>query len=422
MKKLLPLSDRGMRLPEGVLRAIFVSFAALSGATACERAPSGSSDPFHAEDNSAPWQAPRAAAEPQDAPSTDDAAPTGPAPLAQQPGTLPTPTAADAPLTGSGGVVPRPGAPASFADLVDRVQPAVVNIYTEQVVTSRQMMIDPVYGPYAVERPRAVSSLGSGFIVDSEGYVLTNTHVISGARSIRISTSDGREFPASVVGTDPQTDIALLRVEPFEGMVVLEMGDSTGVRVGDWLMAVGNPFGLQSTVTVGILSARGRRNVPLQGQIRYMDFLQTDASINPGNSGGPLIDMQGRVVGINTAINAEGQGIGFAIPIDMARPIFEQLRATGAVSRSWLGVQLVSDPSQPVVGAMIGSVVHAGPSENAGIQRGDVIVSFDGQEVRSSDELPWLASNAGVGQSVVVGIVRDGQRYDVNVVMGALPN
>lgn len=323
-------------------------------------------------------------------------------------------------------VRPHPTAPASFADLVEKVQPAVVNIYTEQVVSRQHVRIDPIYGPYAVTRPERATSLGSGFLVDAEGYILTNTHVIKGAQAIKISISDGREFPATVVGTDPMTDIALIRIEPFAGMQFLELGDADNVRVGDWLMAVGNPFGLQSTVTVGILSARGRRNVPISGDIRYIDFLQTDASINPGNSGGPLIAMDGSVIGINTAINAEGQGIGFAVPINMARSILHELRSAGSVSRSWIGVQLRPMPStadgRKPTGALVADVVVQGPAAQAGLQAGDIILRFGEHVIHSHEDLPWLASNAGVGERVDVVVQRDGQQYLVPITMGALPN
>ena len=395
---------------------------------ACDTVPSPTGDsPLDLRDNSSPWADPAERAPSGDAsenapPSTGETAQMDPAqtPSPQQ-GQLPLPTPDPQTPATQAPIVPVPNAPASFAELVTMVQPSVVNIYTEYVTRRRQLAIDPLYGPYAYERPQHATSLGSGFIIDNDGYILTNTHVVEGASSVKISTSDGREFPAAVVGTDPQTDIALLKIEPFPGMVPLPMGSADDVRVGDWLMAVGNPFGLQSTVTVGILSARGRRNVPLQGEIRYMDFLQTDASINPGNSGGPLIDMKGRAVGINTAINAQGQGIGFAIPIDMARTVLDQLRTTGAVSRAWLGVQLASVPNASAEGALITQVVVGGPSAVAGMKPGDVIVSFDGKPVRSADELPWLASNAGIGETVTVAILREGARYDVDVVMGALP-
>lgn len=365
---------------------------------------------------------------------------TLPAPPKTSDATTPLPPVEGQPSTAPNGQLPSMGpqqlpptlpkphvsAPASFADLVERVQPAVVNIYTEQVVARQQVRIDPIYGPYAVTRPHRATSLGSGFIVDNEGYILTNTHVIKGAQSIKVSTADGREMPASVVGTDPMTDIALIRVEPFEGMTHLVLGDADQVRVGDWLMAVGNPFGLQSTVTVGILSARGRRNVPIGGDIRYVDFLQTDASINPGNSGGPLIAMDGTVIGINTAINSEGQGIGFAVPINMARSVLKDLRDTGRVSRSWIGVQLRPMPNngegRRPLGALVGDVVQQGPAAQAGIRRGDIILRFGEHTIQSHEDLPWLASNAGVGERVEVLIRRDGQDYIVSVTMGALPN
>lgn len=322
--------------------------------------------------------------------------------------------------------VPYPSAPSSFAALVQRVQPAVVNIYTEQVVHQRQVRIDPTYGPYAVTRPHRATSLGSGFFVDEDGYILTNTHVIQGAQTVKISTADGREMPATVVGTDPMTDIALIRVEPFEGMQVLALGDDRRVQVGDWLMAVGNPFGLESTVTVGILSARGRRNVPLRGEIRYVDFLQTDASINPGNSGGPLIAMDGTVVGINTAINAEGQGIGFAVPVNMARSVLDDLKNSGSVTRAWLGVRLAAMPVQSNTGrrpegAFVQDVVVQGPAAQAGIRPGDIILKFGEHDIQSHEDLPWLASNAGVGQRVDVVVRRDNQETVVPILMGALP-
>lgn len=334
----------------------------------------------------------------------------------------PSPNAAPTPVQ----PIPHPSAPASFADLVERVQPAVVNIYTEQVVPRRQVAIDPVYGPYAVTRPYRATSLGSGFIVDEEGFILTNTHVIKDAQTIKISTADGREVPATVVGTDPMTDVALIRIEPFAGMRYLELGDADAVRVGDWLMAVGNPFGLQSTVTVGILSARGRRNVPLGADIRYVDFLQTDASINPGNSGGPLIAMDGTVVGINTAINAEGQGIGFAVPINMARSILDELRNTGSVTRAWLGVRLGPLPVDPregrrPEGALVHDVVLQGPAALAGMRPGDVIFTFGEHPIKTHDDLPWLASNAGVGEEIDVQVRRGGQVLTLPVTMGVLP-
>lgn len=323
-------------------------------------------------------------------------------------------------------VRPHASAPNSFADLVERVQPAVVNVYTEQIIPQREVRVDPIYGPYSVTRPHRTTSLGSGFIADEEGYIFTNTHVIDGARTVKVSTVDGTEIPAAIVGTDPMTDIAVLKIRPFEGMQVLPLGNSDEVRVGDWLMAVGNPFGLQSTVTTGILSARGRRNVPIRGEIRYMDFLQTDASINPGNSGGPLIAMDGTVVGINTAINAQGQGIGFAIPANMAHYVFEDLRNGREVSRSWLGIQVTDPPrdaqGNKMSGAMIAHIVRDGPAALAGLRRGDVILKIGDEYVEEPRSLPWLASTAGVGSDTPLRVRRGDKEFEVTVRMGRLPN
>lgn len=332
----------------------------------------------------------------------------------------------DAPSTQTTDVRPHPDAPQSFADLVERVQPAVVNVYTEQVIPQREVRVDPIYGPYSVTRPHRATSLGSGFIFDEEGYILTNTHVIDGANTVKVSTSDGTEIPAAIIGTDPATDIALLKIRPFEGMKVLPIGDSDTVRVGDWLMAVGNPFGLQSTVTTGILSARGRTDVPIGGEVRYIDFLQTDASINPGNSGGPLIAMDGTVVGINTAINAQGQGIGFAIPINMTDFVLDDLRSGREVARSWLGVQVAENArdrqGNKPKGALIAAVVRGGPAAQAGIRPGDIIVQLGDNEIQGPRDLSWLASTAGIDTDVPVVVRRNDETLRLTVRMGKLPN
>ncbi len=321
-------------------------------------------------------------------------------------------------------VVPVPGAPASFAELVERVTPAVVNLYTSQVVQQRVYGFNPWF-PYGVPQQRMAESLGSGVLIDGQGHILTNSHVINGATTIRARLADGREFDAQVVGVDPLTDIAVARLEPFDGMRWLELADSDEIRVGDWVVAVGNPFGLNSSVTAGTLSARGRRDVPLGGDVRYIDFLQTDASINPGNSGGPLVDMQGRVVGINTAVNREAQGIGFAIPSNMARDIYGQLVSSGRVDRSWLGVFIETvrggQDGAEVSGARVSGVVKGGPAQAGGVQPGDIIVRFGDEVIDDSDELAWVASRAGVGTEVDVRVVRDGAEQDLRIVLGAMP-
>ena len=323
-------------------------------------------------------------------------------------------------------VVPVPGAPSTFAELVQQVQPGVVYIYTSQVTRVRARNY---WSPYGVPETRQSQSLGSGFLIDEDGYIMTNSHVIEGASEIQVVLHDGTEYPATLVGVDPATDLAVIRIEPTAPITALPFGNSDDVRVGDWVIAVGNPFGLSSTVTAGILSARGRRDVPLGGAIRYVDFLQTDASINPGNSGGPLLNMQGEVIGINTAINPEGQGIGFAIPVNMASTILPQLRENGTVSRSWLGIRIAEvDPDiagaagmpEPS-GALVTQVVRGGPAEIAGLRPGDIILSFDGTAIEENDDLPWIASTAGVGARVDLEIARGASRDTVTVVMGAMP-
>ncbi len=328
-------------------------------------------------------------------------------------------------------IVPLPGAPSSFAELVDQVRPGVVNIFTEQLRPTGRMIIQGMhYGrPYGVPEERMERSLGTGFIIDSDGHVLTNTHVIADATAVRVQLLDGQELEADVIGVDPATDLAVIRIEPFPGMTVLPLGDSDAVRVGDWLVAVGNPFGLSSTVTAGILSARGRRDVPLGGGVRYVDFLQTDASINPGNSGGPLVNMAGEVIGINTAVNREGQGIGFAIPSNMARQLLPSLLQSGRVSRSWLGVYIDEvDPRRAAnlgltgeEGALVADVVPGGPAALSGIRPGEVILSFNGQPVQDAGELIWIASTAGVGQRVAIEVAGADGRRTVQATLGELP-
>ncbi len=325
-------------------------------------------------------------------------------------------------------VVPVAGAPASFADLVESVRPGVVNIYTTQL--SQRRIAAPIV-PYgrAPQRPRVERSLGSGFVVDSAGHILTNAHVIEGATSIRVVFDDDTELDARIVGVDAATDIAVIRVDAFAEIQPLPLGDSDQLRVGDWTVAVGNPFGLSSTVTAGILSARSRRDVPVGGAVRYVDFLQTDASINPGNSGGPLLDMAGRVIGINTAVNREGQGIAFAIPINMVGEILPQLIAGGRVERSWLGVfieQIDEDVALAMAldspeGALITRTVPGGPAAIAGIRPGDVIRQFGEASIDTPDDLKWVASTAGVGETVPVSLLRGGTLQTVEVVMGELP-
>lgn len=327
-------------------------------------------------------------------------------------------------------IVPVPGAPATFADVVDRVRPAVVNIFTTQIRRTGRRLYNPwAHDPWGVPETRVERSLGSGFIIDDTGNILTNTHVIADATEIRVQTFDGRELDAQVVGIDSATDLAVIRIVPYEGMVTLPLGDSDETRVGDWLVAVGNPFGLSSTVTAGILSARGRRDVPLGGGVRYVDFLQTDVSINPGNSGGPLVNMQGEAIGINTAVNRAGQGIGFAIPSNMAVELIPSLVERGRVSRSWLGVFI--DEVTPELrrqyglpdnqGAVVRDVVPGGPAHVAGLRVGEVILAVDGRPLADGEQLAWLASTSGVGQTITLTVAGHEGVHDVDVTLGELP-
>ncbi len=315
----------------------------------------------------------------------------------------------------------------SLAPLVDRVRPSVVNIIAEVQVAQ------PVRGPYGRYGyvPRTVSnSLGSGFIVDAEGHVLTNSHVIGRANVISVQLDDGREVPAKLVGMERRVDLAVLDID-VEGLQPLELGDSARVMVGDYVVAIGNPFGLSNTVTAGIVSAIGREvtsEVP-----GYSDFIQTDASINTGNSGGPLVDLQGRVIGINTMVSAEGQGIGFAVPINMVKQVLPQILAHGSVARSWLGLWWreldaktartlgLSVPPGQGARVMVVDVMPDGPAALGGLRPNDVILSFAGRAIDRPSLFPWVASTAPVGRPVELEIWRDGRAERVSVVPMEVP-
>jgi serine protease Do len=315
----------------------------------------------------------------------------------------------------------------SLSPLVDRIRPSVVNIMAELQVPQR------VWGPYGRYSyvPRTVrNSLGSGFIIDAEGHVLTNAHVIDDANVISVQLDDGREVPARLVGQEKRIDLAVLDID-VEGLQPLPLGDSATVRVGDYVIAVGNALGLSNTVTAGIVSAVGREvtsEVP-----GYADFIQTDASINQGNSGGPLVDMDGRVIGINTMVSAEGQGIGFAVPINMVKQVLPPLISHGSVARSWLGLwwrELTVDAARklgvPVPAnadglIMVVDVAPAGPAALGGLRANDVILSFGGTPVERPALFSWTASTAPVGRPVEVGIWRDGTPQSVTVVPTEVP-
>ena len=333
------------------------------------------------------------------------------------------------------------GQPGSFADLAEELSPAVVYISTATVIKEgaaqhpygeedspfREFFGDEFFKRFfgdRQQRPFKQRSLGSGFIINSEGYIITNNHVVAEADEVIVILEEGDEYPAKVLGTDEKTDIALLKIEPKNGLPTCRLGDSDKARVGDWVLAIGNPFGLGHTVTAGIISAKGRE----LGAGAYDDFIQTDAAINQGNSGGPLFDTGGNVVGINNAIYSRSGGnvgIGFAIPINLAKAIVSQLEEKGSVTRAWLGVliQQITPEIQESLelkareGALVGDVVKGGPAEKAGIRRGDVIVRFNGQKVVSQHELPTMVAYLPVGTEVKVVVLRDGKEKTFEVAL-----
>ncbi len=326
------------------------------------------------------------------------------------------------------------GAPISFADLADRLLPTVVNISTTQVVErGDQEDFEEMFREFFERRGqgappprRRANSLGSGFIIDPDGYVVTNNHVIADADTVEVVLFDDTTFEAEVIGTDPETDLALLKVEPTFRLPSTTWGDSNSVRVGDWVLAVGNPFGLGGSVTAGIVSARGR-NINAGP---YDDFLQTDAAINRGNSGGPMFNLDGDVIGVNTAIfspSGGSIGIGFAVPSAMAQNVIDSLRRFGEVRRGWLGVRIQTVTEElagelalpdPATGAFVASVIEGGPAESAGIQQGDVIITFDGRSVPDNRGLVRMVAETSVGRDVEVVVWRDGARETVQVNLG----
>jgi serine protease Do len=269
--------------------------------------------------------------------------------------------------------------------------------------------------------------LGSGVIIDKRGYVLTNLHVVRGADGVTVRLASKEEFRGRIVGTDAKTDLAVIRFEPTVPLTVASLGDSDTLRVGEWAIAIGNPFGLDQTVTVGVVSATGRADV---GIATYENFIQTDASINPGNSGGPLVNLKGEVIGINTAIVATGQGIGFAIPANMVRRVTSQLIDRGRVTRGWIGVAM--QPLTPELvqalglpdshGAIVARVYPGSPAAAAGLQQNDVIVTFEGTAVDDYHHLQRLSADAEVGKAVTVGVVRSRERRNVQLTIAEAPD
>jgi serine protease Do len=327
----------------------------------------------------------------------------------------------------------------SFADLAQQLSPTVVNIKVTKTTQTRSFDWPQMpEGPYKEfferffkQMPRSPESFrrqgsGSGVIVSEDGYIVTNQHVVEGAEEVVVTLANQQELQAKVVGRDPKTDLAVLKVETQDKLPVATLGDSEALRVGDWVMAIGNPFGLTHTVTTGIVSAKGR----VIGAGPYDDFIQTDAAINPGNSGGPLFNMQGEVVGINTAINPSGQGIGFAIPAHVAKPLIPQLVATGEVTRGYLGVNIQSITPELAKalqldggkGALVAEVMPGTAAEQAGIKRGDVIMSFNDKDVDSVRDLPAMVASTPVGEKASVTVLRDGKTHEIELTVGKLPS
>jgi len=318
--------------------------------------------------------------------------------------------------------------PDTIPDIVARVSPAVVRIdTTEQVSTSLDPFFnDPFFRQFfgyqfrVPEQPKVSTGLGSGFIVSADGYILTNEHVISSADKIEVTLAGRSEsYPARKIGADHDLDLAVLKIDAGDNLPTVPLGNSDSIRVGDWAIAIGNPYGLDHTVTVGVISAKGR---PVTVQDRqYRNLLQTDASINPGNSGGPLLNLKGEVIGINTAVNAQAQGIGFAIPSSTVQAVFNELVNKGKVTHPWLGVylQTVTEEMaqylglQSQSGALVAQVVEGSPAAKAGLRRGDVIISYNGCNVANPSELTDLVSGTAVGSQVEIQYIRDGQTKTV---------
>ncbi len=330
--------------------------------------------------------------------------------------------------------------PGSFTELVKEARPSVVNISTVKVIKGggEREPLTP-FGPqdpfrdffdrfFKDQMPREFKqqSLGTGFIIDKDGFILTNNHVVEKTDEIKVRLSDDTEYIAQIIGRDPKTDLALIKIEPDNSLHPLPMGDSDKLEVGEWVIAIGNPFGLGNTVTAGIVSAKYRQI----GMGTYENFIQTDASINPGNSGGPLLNIRGEVIGINTAIFSRtggSVGIGFAIPVNMAKELLPQLKK-GKVVRGWLGVMIQTITPElkdkldlkDEKGALVADVTSGGPADKAGIKRGDVIVTFDGKEIKEMKDLPYIVGSTPVGKEVTVEVIRKGRIERIEVKIGEL--
>lgn len=327
--------------------------------------------------------------------------------------------------------------PSNFSDLAEKVRPGVVNIRVVKKMQNVKFAFpnlpgnpfgdDNPFGRFFEENPSTApkqEGVGSGFIMSPDGYIVTNNHVVEDAEQIKVKLADGNEYDAKVVGRDPKTDLALIKIDGAKNLHALKLGNSEDLKVGSWVVAVGSPFGLEQTVTQGIVSGKGR----VIGSGPYDDFIQTDASINPGNSGGPLINMQGEVIGVNTAIYPSGQGIGFAIPINMVKTVALQLEKNGVVTRGWLGIGIQeitpalekSFDLKDKRGVLVGDVFSGSPAEKAGIERGDIILQFDGKEVTDSKDLPRIVASTPVGKDVTMLLLRNGKQIERTVKIGEM--
>jgi serine protease Do len=328
-----------------------------------------------------------------------------------------------------------PGKPFSFADLAEKWGPTVVNISTTQTVKSNRGLYGNIPRQFfdhddffrrffgdIPDREYKRSSLGSGFIISGDGFILTNNHVVAKADKIKVKVASGKEYDAEVKGRDPNTDLALIKIKAEDTLPSVRLGDSDKLRVGDWVFAIGNPFGLDHTVTAGIVSAKGR----VIGAGPYDNFIQTDASINPGNSGGPLFNLDGEVVGINTAIVAQGQGIGFAVPVNLAKDVVKDLKTKGHVTRGWLGLSIqdiTPDMAENLKlkdrrGAIVGQVFPGDPADKAGIKTGDIILEIDGRKIENTNELLRIVAALPVGKKVEIIVLRNGRELRQQLVVG----
>lgn len=346
-------------------------------------------------------------------------------------------SAAQPPLQDRPSIASPPAVGESFAPLAEKLAPSVVNIRVTKIEKTGMHNPQPPEGPFGdmfkeffgrnfrIPQNQPMQGAGSGVIISEDGYIVTNNHVVEGAREVTVTMTDNADLPAEIVGRDPKTDLAVLKISAGKSLPAATLGDSEQLKVGDWVIAVGNPFGLSHTVTSGIVSAKGR----FIGAGPYDDFIQTDASINPGNSGGPLFNMNGEVIGINTAIIPNGQGIGFAIPVNTAKPLIPQLVKDGKVKRGHLGVNIQAITPELVKalhlqddhGALVAEVLPGSPAEQAGVERGDVIVAFNGKRVKESHNLPALVAVAPIGEPSTVTVVRNGTEKDLTVILAQSP-